>query len=624
MESIFLASKDVPLSIYVQEDTDLDQVTHLKTLVKMHGGAAIDSSEAANIIVIVDRNNPEGIELSRNHAVRPGERMKSAVVDQSWIKASIDAGEILVDNEWGGHLIRATPKRMIDDVLRGRPSLTRSTSSHQAPPPQAGPSKAIAGSSMTHQGQDDSLHLLQEPPIPVRGLSLQQNAGIGIVPPPIERRNRSIHNRLSSPSSSNSFVNKSKPDKGKGRAVDPPGSPAEDNSRHALISSLKAKGQGRGKFHAATSSHANAVTQIESGDGAHINQGWDRASPSTRNPEQSGRRQNKQGATSRASMERDPSPSPPQGMELRNVRGTPQYKYTSAEKRWTIDYTNWLLKGEPKITLMGLCSQLHNKVPHHSLLSWHSHLRLNARFYTQGSPLVKALLGARASGHQSVGGENDSNYEFTGMLTAPTARSLRARGRLVMTTESLANKKPKYTTFTEADREAVILFLVNNPQAYYPRTSQPREHLDTIWERFCNEDASRSSRCPKYWCTYHRDHAQEFQAEADRIRLERDQRTEPPRGTAGTFEDPMVFSSDEEDAKEVFKVVTTHKVKMEVDWAANPGEHAIGVAGPSKKREASKMNDDEVSSFSVDTTRDGLHAKIAKPSWSSSESSSMS
>ncbi|KAG8995858.1 hypothetical protein FRB93_001002 [Tulasnella sp. JGI-2019a] len=340
MESIFLASKDVPLSIYVQEDTDLDQVTHLKTLVKMHGGAAIDSSEAANIIVIVDRNNPEGIELSRNHAVRPGERMKSAVVDQSWIKASIDAGEILVDNEWGGHLIRATPKRMIDDVLRGRPSLTRSTSSHQAPPPQAGPSKAIAGSSMTHQGQDDSLHLLQEPPIPVRGLSLQQNAGIGIVPPPIERRNRSIHNRLSSPSSSNSFVNKSKPDKGKGRAVDPPGSPAEDNSRHALISSLKAKGQGRGKFHAATSSHANAVTQIESGDGAHINRGWDRASPSTRNPEQSGRRQNKQGATSRASMERDPSPSPPQGMELRNVRGTPQYKYTSAEKRWTIG--RWL------------------------------------------------------------------------------------------------------------------------------------------------------------------------------------------------------------------------------------------------------------------------------------------
>ncbi|KAG9025130.1 hypothetical protein FRB95_010514 [Tulasnella sp. JGI-2019a] len=859
MTSIFLADEDDPLSIYIQGDIDVEQVMRLKALVNTYGGAAIDSSESANVIVIIDRTSQEGVRLIRNHTVQPGEKMCHAVVDQAWIAASIEAGEILVEQEWGGHLIRAPRARKIDDILQGRRPLPgfSPSRSHQLPPPQAGISQAAAGSPISYQNRHVSSHPPQgssatvvEPP-----LLPQHDAAPGLATPPLERRYQPL--------------SKSTRRKGKAREVEavaaesspedddtPPTPPAEDQklefpggkhlftdlenrwinsyrkwgmrkgmplggihraiheqmpwhsvksicSRYyknrgthplagaegedgdaaercvgtslAVIQSsrgspvLEAPGNAEsdseenddpppppseaqkleisaGKYryteleiqwvksylrwasqrrvpraaacraiqkgipwHTLNSiwtmtckwgTHLGPVTRAEKVDHVGVDQGEDMAESLVRNAKHSGGRDNMQkGSPSISRKGRPPPPRPPRGYEALSKRGQTRYPYTPAEKRWAIDYANWLLEWEPETTMRELCVELHKNMRQHPETSWHAQLKKHQQYYIRRIPRIEAILTARRTKSQvdrekdEVEGSGESSDEVPdsrgddpatpgGQSSSEGRRSIQVffvegeaftkedfqtlatfvskhwdaseedfviseadwsefsnenpdhkksqwrqfhkeqiakiekhvrmllvgshdgmdwpsqsrfkvisvRGNTAGPSDgtehavsqpgdeelqSYLSASRKITHYTKADRKAIILFLVDNRQAYYPRELRSGEKyiaLPTLWRRFRETDPRRQVHTASGWMQYHRSHAQEFQEEADRIRAERDQEGVDHRGIGGTFDDPIICSSDDEGERATVDAMTVPVVKIEGKEITDSGD----------------------------------------------------
>ncbi|KAG9031497.1 hypothetical protein FRB95_002685 [Tulasnella sp. JGI-2019a] len=406
MDLIFIADEDEPLSIYVQGHADADpEVAHLKFLVKKHGGAAIDSSESAHVIVIVDRACREGVELRRNHAVRPGEKMLHAVVEPAWITESIAAGEILVDEEWGGHLIRAPKIRMIDDILRGRRSLLQSA---RAPPSQADPSHPVAGPVIAHQNPQQPGPLSQ-PLTPILGRE--------VLPSGIDREKQDV----------------------------PPALPALDQ--------MKELGLERHRDAAVVDPDVDTANQDTGvGDQAHVNQGQNTVGPSTRQLKNLGGRGETQQARSSTLKERGPSPpTPAWEPEPLTEKGKLHYPYTSAEKQWAINHANWLLEWEPEMTFRALCMRLYDKVQHHSEGSWRKHISANPEYYAQHIPRLRTVLAARLSRSKCVLEEEDEeNGDDSQDLKTGRTASHRRNGA----TTSQKSRRT-FGTYTEADKEAV-------------------------------------------------------------------------------------------------------------------------------------------------------------------------
>ncbi|KAG9025131.1 hypothetical protein FRB95_010515 [Tulasnella sp. JGI-2019a] len=843
MTSIFLADEDEPLSIYIQGDIDVDQMMRLKASVNTFGGAAIDSPESANVIVIIERTSQEGVMLIRNHTVQPGEKMCHAVVDQAWIAASIEAGEILVEQEWGGHLIRAPRARTIDDILRGRRPLRGSfpSRSHQLPPPQAGISQAAAGSPISYQNRS---HLPQDSSAPMVELpSLSQhNTAPGLATPPLERRDEPLPGwPLPSPESTLR--------KGKAREVEvvppeggpedddtPPTPPPEDqklefhDGRHlftdlerrwinsymkwavrkgishvsayramhkqmpwhpsksickryqksretyplagaegedgdaaercvgtslAVIQSsrgslvLEAPGNAEsdseendnpppppseaqkleisaGKYlyteleiqwvksylrwasqrrvpraaacraiqkgipwHTLNSiwtmtckwgTHLGPVTRAEKVDHVGVDQGEDMAESLVRNAKHSGRRANMQKGSSSISREERPSPPcPPRQCESLTKKGKPRYLYTPAEKRWAIDYANWLLELVPETTMRELCAELHDNMHQHPETSWHSQLRKHRQYYIHRIPRMEALLSTRRTKSKVDCGEDDdedsdesndeileprgdegeaftdedfqklatfvskhwdpseeyfviseadwsgfcnknldhkmsqwrqfhkeqitkiercarmllvNNHDRMDWPSLSRVKVISVRGNTAGPSDNLSRvvsqhgegeiqsspRTPrKYNHYTKADKKAIIHFLIDNQQAYFPLDQSREEYRTskTLWKRFWAADPRRQVHSLSNWRRYHRIHAQELQKEADRIRAERGQEGVNHRGIGGTFDDPIICSSDEEDERATVEAMIASAVKIEGTETADTGDQSI-------------------------------------------------
>ncbi|KAG8864743.1 hypothetical protein FRB96_003328 [Tulasnella sp. 330] len=450
MAPIFCGGEDEPLSIYIQADASFDQVARLNTLIATHGGQTIDSSESSHIIVIVDRTTKVGNRLVIKHAVRPNEQMVHAIVDDAWIGACIEAGEILIDdeNDWHGHLIRAPRMSSIQDMLRRRRSIADSASRPPAPRLDAratsrdGPSQPRADgqqpplSPTSHHQQNMSPATPQQPPAP--GLALPPESdepGLGLATPPSERRPISPNDGSSPQGGPSRLGNKSERTKGKERVVipsrddrpeggGPPVPPSANQKvsyaigRH-LFTDLErnwikgylgwAAGQGMSWseiYHAIQKGiHWHSVKSVEShlikyaareyeSEMSRVKAARTRQGGSTTVPHRIydkatllAKKQKDQSPES--SDEEDPAPAPPRHIEMISNQG---YRFTGAEQKWVIEYADWLFDRKPKTTLVELINCLYDEAHHHSTASWRWHLRDKINYYCAKSPKLKALL----------------------------------------------------------------------------------------------------------------------------------------------------------------------------------------------------------------------------------------
>ncbi|KAG9031493.1 hypothetical protein FRB95_002681 [Tulasnella sp. JGI-2019a] len=519
MQSIFLA-KDLPLLMYVQDDVDPVRVANLKALIETYGGAAIDSIQSAQVIIIMDGTSQEGLRLKRNHTMQPGEKMVHAVVDQLWITDSINAGEMLVSNEWGSHLIRAPRSLAIDNVLREH--------------------------SLALHDQRVSPQPLQAPPVHAPVLPLQQHGpDTGIT----KEHNQPLHNRPSLQPEATQTTKQPKPSKGKGRQVTPLENDKDDQD------SIGRRPDTR-----------STPTQKPQADGCD----------KIKNSLAKGR----------------PSPTPPRGAERVTMKTQAQYRYTSAERQWAISHANWAFELEPDTSFGELCSQLSNKVPHHSKSSWDSHLTSNEGYYTRYIPGLKGHLNMRRSKAKTDRDELNEDSDESSDHEVPPSRTGRPPIRMFF-----VEGEP----FSEEDFQAMVRFVSRHPN----EAEGDFEISDIDWSRFSHENPGHKEN---EWRLFYREQRYKIKESIAHVRYipfapgqvivqysnklaqihtAPNLRAGARRGTGASFDDPIIWSSDEENS--------ATRVKMETE--------NIGLAGPSKKRKASDTDGEKDESVSKGAVR---------------------
>lgn len=185
----------------------------------------------------------------------------SAVVDDTWITACVQAGEILIDddNDWHGHLIRAPKMSSIEDLLRRRRSIAggprsaaplldaRASLQDGRSQPRAGnqqvPSPSVSRERDMPSAHQQSLALLlaSSPP--------PEDLGLGLATPPSEHRPKGLNAGSISQAGPSRLNDESKQLKGKGREVPlPPNSREERDQPPTPPSDSQKKAFGSGRY----------------------------------------------------------------------------------------------------------------------------------------------------------------------------------------------------------------------------------------------------------------------------------------------------------------------------------------------------------------------------------------
>jgi len=129
---------------------------------------------------------------------------------------------------------------------------------------------------------------------------------------------------------------------------------------------------------------------------------------------------------------RTPSPTPPPS-ETRTLWSNGRYLFTDVERDYFVRYAQILIERDPDITNSAIGVKMHEKMPHHPLLSWHSYITQQFRSQLENIR-KKAAIARRKRESSSLQGSRDNTQtpqESLGSVSSKKAQQELTNGALV-------------------------------------------------------------------------------------------------------------------------------------------------------------------------------------------------